>query len=92
MDADWKTIWDKLKADLRTSPRPISPELLERIDAAMAPVNALLKAFNNERNRQPFVSQAPCPICRSGTVTYRYREPLIGSMKCDTPDCISHNL
>ncbi|KFC68876.1 hypothetical protein FG93_03498 [Bosea sp. LC85] len=62
-------------------------EEMKRIDAAMAPVYELLRHFQRERDHQPFTSQAPCPIC-GGTVTYQYRAPLVGGMKCDTPGCI----
>jgi hypothetical protein len=64
----------------------------ERLDMIIAAIGALHKAFENERAHQPFVSKAPCPYCGSGTVTYRYQAPLIGSMRCDTPDCLSYSL
>ena len=92
MTGDAKALWDDLKAELKNASDHRDPGRAERIDAAMAPVYALLKAFENERNHQPFVSQAPCPICGSGTVTYQYRAPLVGSMKCETPECIALNL
>lgn len=92
MEIDWKAIWNKLKADLKDSSSPRTPEELARISAAMVPIYELQKAFETERNHQPFVSRAPCPICGIGTVTYTYRAPLIGEMKCDTSECIAINL
>jgi hypothetical protein len=68
-----------------------NPEILKRFDALMAPINELRKQFERERAHQRFASQAPCPLC-SGTVTYEYRAPLVGSMKCDTPGCIKIHL
>jgi len=58
----------------------------------MAPTYELLRRFERERDNQPFTSQAPCPYCETGTVTYRYRAPLDGDMTCDTCDCASLNL
>jgi hypothetical protein len=90
MTTDLKALWDALEAKRKNSPGPLDPEVIEGIDIIMAAINALRKTFENERNHQPFISQAPCPIC-GGTVTYQYQAPLIGSMKCDTPECFSLN-
>lgn len=93
MTENLKALWDGLAAELKASPGSLRrPEVLKRFDALMVPVNELQKQFQRERDHQPFVSQAPCPICGSGTVTYRYRAPLVGNMKCDTPGCIALNL
>ncbi|PZR85367.1 MAG: hypothetical protein DI537_30940 [Stutzerimonas stutzeri] len=92
MTENLKALWDGLGAELKASPNSIhDPEVLKRLDAVMAPVNELMKQFQRERDHQPFSSQAPCPIC-SGTVRYQYHAPLVGSMKCDTPGCVSLNL
>jgi hypothetical protein len=92
MTVNMKTLWDALVVELKNSPGALGdPEVMQRFDTVMAPVDELKKTFQRERDHQPFVSQAPCPIC-GGTVTYRYQAPLIGSMKCDTVECISFNL
>jgi hypothetical protein len=92
MTENLHALWDDLAAELKASPRSLqSPEVLQRLDALMAPVNELQMQFQRERDHQPFFSQAPCPIC-SGTVTYEYRAPLVGSMKCDRPGCVTLNL
>lgn len=65
---------------------------MKRFDTVMAPVYELQKRFQRERDHRPFVSQAACPICGNGTVTYQYQAPLVGSMKCDTPECVALNL
>ncbi len=89
MTADQKSLWNEVKADLKDRSSPLSAEMLARIDAAMTPVYALKRTFEAERQeRLPFFSQAKCPICGVGTVTCQHKAPLIGSMKCDTPDCI----
>ena len=91
MTEDLKALWQSLKADARTASDPLDPERLRRIDAVMAPVYELLKRFQRERDHRPFESEAPCPIC-GGTVRHWYRAPLIGGMRCETPDCIALNL
>jgi hypothetical protein len=92
MSENLKARWDSFAAEMKASPDSWqNPEVVQRFDALMAPVYELLKQFQRERDHQPFVSQAPCPIC-SGTVTYQYRAPLIGSMKCDRPECIAWSL
>lgn len=87
---DLKGLWDSLKAEGSPSD-PHDPKRLRRMDAAMAPVYELLRQFQRERDHQPFDSQAPCPLC-GGTVTYWYRSPLIGGMKCGTPECVALSL
>lgn len=89
MPDDLKALWDSLKAESSAPSDPL--ERLRRVDAAMAPVYELMKKFQRERDHQPFDSQAPCPVC-GGTVTYWYRTPLIGGIKCDTPECVALNL
>lgn len=91
MSENLKALWDGLGAEIKAGASLANPELLKRFDALMAPVNELRKQFERERDHQRFVSQAPCPIC-GGTVTYEYRAPLVGSMKCDTPGCVALNL
>lgn len=87
-----KALWDGFAAEMKASPEALQrPEVQKRLDALMAPVYELQKRFEREHGHQPFVSQAPCPIC-GGTVTYQYRAPLIGSMKCGTPKCVVLNL
>ncbi|TDR87186.1 hypothetical protein EV668_4266 [Enterovirga rhinocerotis] len=88
---DLKSIWDSLKAKAGNPPDLEDPHFRERIDAVKAAIDGLFMQFQRERDHRPFDSQAPCPIC-GGTVVYWYRAPLIGGMKCDTPDCISGNL
>ena len=87
MSEDLKALWDGLGSEIKAGASPANPEILKRLDTLMAPVNELRKQFERERAHQRFVSQAPCPICR-GTVTYEYRAPFVGSMKCDTPGCV----
>jgi hypothetical protein len=87
-----KEIWDGLKAEAENRSNPPGPEFLVRWDAAMEPVYGLLKAFESERNRQPFTASAPCPVCESGIVTYTYQAPLVGNMSCDTCEYVKLNL
>lgn len=92
MTENLKALWDAFAAEMKASPEALQrPEVQKRFDALMAPVYELLKQFERERAHQRFDSQAPCPIC-SGTVTYQYRAPLIGSMKCEMPECVALNL
>ena len=91
MTTDLKALWDALAAEGKNPRGSRDPKFIERVAIIMAAINALRKTFETERDHQPFVSKAPCPIC-GGTVTYRYYEPLLGSMKCDTPECISLSL
>lgn len=91
MSEDLKALWDGFASEIKAGASLTNPEMLKRFDALMAPVNELQKQFERERAHQRFVSQSPCPIC-GGTVTYEYRAPLVGSMKCDTPACVALNL
>lgn len=92
MSENLKARWDSFAAEMKASPGSFqNPEVLQRFDALMAPVYELQKQFQRERDHQPFSSRARCPIC-GGTVTYEYRAPLVGSMKCDTPGCVALNL
>lgn len=92
MSENLKALWDNLAAEVQASPGSLqNPEVLQRFDVLMAPVYELQRQFQRERDHQPFFSQALCPIC-GGTVTYEYRAPLAGSMKCDTPGCVALNL
>lgn len=92
MTGDLKALWDTLRAEHTNARDRHDPEFIKRLDVINAAIGALHTAFENERAHQPSVSQAPCPICGIGTVTYRYQAPLMGSMKCNTPDCFSYNL
>lgn len=91
MSEDMKALWDGFASEIKAGASLADPEMLKRFDALIVPVNELRKQFERERAHQRFVSQAPCPIC-GGTVTYEYRAPLVGSMKCDTPACVALNL
>ncbi len=91
MSEDLKTLWDGFASEIKAGGSLTNPEMLKRFDRLMTPLNELQKLFERERAHQRFVSQAPCPIC-GGTVTYEYRAPLVGSMKCDTPACVALNL
>jgi hypothetical protein len=92
MTAELKKIWDELKIEAENRVGPPSMDFLNRLDAAREPERQLLKAFERERDHQPFTSSAPCPVCDIGTVTYKYRAPLIGNMKCDTCEYVKTNL
>lgn len=92
MMSDAKARWDSVKAELSIPPSATDPERGERIERAMEPAYALLKAFERGRDHHPFVSEAPCPICEIGIVKYWRKAPLIGQMACNTPECISLNL
>lgn len=93
MTENLKALWDGLAAELKALPGSLQhPEVIKRFDTVMAPVYELQRKFQRERDHRPFVSQAPCPICGSGTVTYQYQAPLVGSMKCDTPECVTVSL
>lgn len=93
MTDEEKALWNAAVQTIKNSRGSLDPNVIEAIDIVMKPTYALLQTFENERQqREPFVSQAPCPICGSGTVTYRYREPLFGNMICDTPECITLHL
>lgn len=87
-----KALYDSLKDELENRSGSMDSGLAERIEAALKPSYDLLRVFERERNEQPFRSQAPCPYCETGTVTYDYRAPLVGTMKCDACDCVSLNL
>ncbi len=92
MSENLKALWDNFAADMKAFPQDmLRPESQKRLDELMAPVYELLRQFEREREHQPFSSQARCPIC-SGTVTFEYRAPLVGSMKCDRPECVAWNL
>lgn len=91
MSEDLKALWDSFASEIKAGASLTNPEMLKRFDVLMAPINELQKQFERERAHQRFVSQAPCPIC-GGTVTYEYRAPLVGSMKCDTPACVALHL
>ena len=92
MTAELKALWDGLKAEADKGTFPPSQDFCSRLDAAMEPVRMLLKAFEAERNYQPFTSRAPCPVCDTGTVTHIYKAPLVGSMKCDNCEYVKVNL
>jgi len=92
MSGNLKAIWDSLAVDMKNSPDALkNPEIMQRFHKIEAAIGELHKQFENERHHTPFTSQAPCPFC-SGTVTYIYKAPLVGSMKCNTPDCFSQNI
>lgn len=89
MTHDLREIWEKLHAEASS---PVNPEHLQRLDVVIAVIGELQKTFERERGeRQPFTSNAPCPICDIGTVAYCYRAPLVGHMRCDTPQCVALN-
>ncbi len=92
MTAELKHLWDSLKAEAENRSGPRGPEFAARLDLAMTPIYELLKAFQRERDDQPFTSRAPCPVCDTGTVTYIYRAPLIGSMRCDFCEYVQWSL
>ncbi|MHC2019423.1 hypothetical protein [Methylobacterium sp. CM6247] len=92
MTTDAKALWDDLKAELSNHSGEPHPGFGDRVEKAMAPAYDLIKAFERERDRQPFASQAPCPICGIGTVKYWRNAPLIGGMKCSTSECITLSL
>lgn len=69
----------------------LSDAQMEAIEAYLRMTNALSRRFEEERNgRAPFEATAECPKC-GGTVRYWYRAPLVGGMRCDTPDCVHVN-
>lgn len=92
MTTDAKALWDGLKAELSNRSGEPCPGFGERVEKAMAPAYDLIRAFERERDHQPFASQAPCPICGTGTVKYWRNAPLIGGMKCSTFECIALSL
>ncbi len=92
MTTELKQLWESLRAEAENRSGPLSPDFSVRLDAAMAPVYELLKAFQRERDHRPFTSHAPCPVCELGTVTYEYKAPLIGSMNCDACEYVKINL